>query len=264
MDRSRDQDTVDWDNLRAPAEAETPGRRRLFSFITWPPRRHSSPRDPERGQSLPPPDRDRFRRVYSGHGCKLEMRKNPLGDEVRLTINAQTSLRTMLRELITEESWRHPHTSAGLMEVLGYIDEDRPPGVPDFANFERVVTFIPVINNSSCRSRFGTDPAKAHLAMLRAKELTWIERPLLAIAAMAWRLARGEGLEGDLLKGLTVRTRKGALCWYSPLGLCPVEDYSSDADKYLAVGGRKFDQYWGTNDRFSGIDRESDLGDCEE
>jgi len=163
-----------------------------------------------------PTKRSQFSEVYSGEHCKLEVKSSGrLGREVRLTINAGSSLEKAFDE-INQKSQEKYGRDAIYRGTL-YNDE----GVKEVLKETKVITFTPVVKNSSNKAKFGDTSQDA---LLKENGMDWVDRPYITAATGAFRVGKGFPKDadnigsttdkGDLLKGLVARARSGAVGSY--------------------------------------------------
>ena len=160
-----------------------------------------------------PTKRNQFSEVYSGEHCKLEVRSSGrLGREVRLTINAGSSLEKAFDEINQKSQEKYGRDA--IYKGTLYNDE----GVKEILKETKVITFTPVVKNSSNKAKFGD---ASQDALLKDSGMDWVDRPYITAATGAFRVAKGfpkdadnigsETDRGDLLKGLVARARSGAV-----------------------------------------------------
>ena len=188
-----------------------------------------------------PTNRDQFSEVYAGEHCKLEVRSARLGREVRLTINAGSTLEKVFDEINqkSQEKYGRDAIYRGTMynnqerremeqQVYGraeiyrgtlYADE----GVNDVLKETKVIIFTPVIENSEDKVKFGNALLgnASHDALLKENGMDWVDRPYITAATGAFRVAEGFPEDarligsttdkGDLLKGMVARARSGSV-----------------------------------------------------
>lgn len=175
-----------------------------------------------------PTKRNQFSEVYSGEHCKLEVRSSGrLGREVRLTINAGSSLEKAFYEINQKSQEKYGRKAI----YKGTLYKDI--GVKETLKETKVITFTPVVKNSSNNAKFGD---ASQDALLKENGMDWVDRPYITAATGAFRVAKGFPKDaanigsatdgGDLLMGLVVRARSGGVGSH-PIG---VSDYSSYDD----------------------------------
>jgi hypothetical protein len=188
---------------------------------------------------LTPRQGGQFVEVYSGTYSMLEVGSTKLGPEVRLTLNA-TTIEDVFNEINAISRQKY-----GRIAIQNLLYRDR--GVSDIITTNTVITFIPVLNNSGMRVKYGTEAETSHEGLLNNYDLHFVDRPYLTAAAGAYRVAKGfksdesnelTADEGDLFGGLVVRARDGSIgmdeegwvgCFYDD------NDYACDS---VAVSGR--------------------------
>lgn len=244
---------VDWKNLQAPADRKLTSAQQFLArlkawvrlFLAVPVKPHSV--EEQHADFLP------FQRLYRGYGCMLETRNTSLGMEVRLTIAGNRSLRKIINDMNREAEKKYGRTL--VRDLIYDLNRTGIDDIPNVSMDRRVITFIPVLENSANRVRSGNDPKTSHQALLAEHNMTWVERPWVTIAAAAYRLAKGcpsidwENWEkdkscgfagpdnGDLMKGYAVRTRQGLIYWDYVLELCRSDDYDDLASEKIALAG---------------------------
>ena len=160
-----------------------------------------------------PTKRNQFSEVYSGEHCKLEVKSSGrLGREVRLTINAGSSLEKAFDEINQKSQEKYGRDAIYRGDL--YSDE----GVKEILKETKVITFTPVVKNSSNKDKFGD---ASQDALLKENAMDWVDRPYITAATGAFRVGKGFPKEadnigsttdrGDLLKGLIARARSGAV-----------------------------------------------------
>jgi hypothetical protein len=182
-----------------------------------------------------PTKRGQFSELYAGEHCKLEARSTRLGREVRLTLNAGSTLEKAFDEINAKSQEKFNRDAI----YRGTLYKDSR--VTDVLKETTVITFTPVIKE------FGSDPETSHEALLKKHGMDWVDRPYQTAAAGAFRIAKGfkEGVvigstddKGDLFNGLVARSRSGAVGTDDRYGV--YADGRLDADRYgsLVVSGR--------------------------
>lgn len=161
-----------------------------------------------------PRQRGQFAEAYSGEHCKLEVRSTKLGREVRLTLNAGSTLEKAFDEINAKAQEKYGRDAI----YRGSLYNDA--GVKEVIKESTVITFIPVLKNSGYRVKFGTDAETSHEGLLKKHGLDFVDRPYQTAAAGAYRIAKGFKLgvtvgssedKGDLFEGLVARSRSGAV-----------------------------------------------------
>lgn len=211
------------------------GRQQLLSLYPEVPASSAQP------SVLAPRQRGQFAEAYSGEHCKLEVRSTKLGREVRLTLNAGSTLEKAFDEINAKSQEKYGRDAI----YRGNLYKDA--GIKDVIKESTVITFIPVLKNSANRVKFGTDAETSHEALLKKHGLDFVDRPYQTAAAGAYRIAKGfkEGVsvgstedKGDLFEGLVARSRSGAVGTYVYVG---VDVYGINVDArhdFLVVSGR--------------------------
>lgn len=188
-----------------------------------------------------PRQRGQFAEAYSGEHCKLEVRATKLGREVRLTLNAGSTLEKAFDEINAKSQEKYGRDAI----YRGTLYKDA--GVKDVINESTVITFIPVLKNSGYRVKLGTDAETSHEGLLKKHGLDFVDRPYQAAAAGAYRIAKGfkSGVtvgssedKGDLFEGLVARSRSGAVGTLAGNGVLDYDDRDAYRFGSLVVSGR--------------------------
>jgi hypothetical protein len=225
-------DTVDAKALKG-ISAE--GRQQLLSILPEVPASNAQP------SVSTPTKRGQFAEAYSGEHCKLEVRSTRLGREVRLTINAGSTLEKAFDEINAKSQEKYNRDAI----YRGNLYKDA--GVKDVMKETTVITFTPVLKNSANRVKFGTDAETSHEALLKKHGLDFVDRPHQTAAAGAYRIAKGfkEGVsvgstedKGDLFEGLVARSRSGAVVTSDGYGVFDCDSSDVSAFNFLVVSGR--------------------------
>lgn len=186
--------------------------------------------------------RDQFIDVYSGQNFKVEVRSTPLGREVRLTLNAGSTIKIVFDEINAKSQEEY---NCDIIDRATLYQDFR---VNEIINETTVITLIPVLKDSESRVRSGKDAGTSHEGLLNMHGLNFVNRLYLATAAGAYRLQNGfqpgvpiGSLEdkGDLFGGHIIRSNIGGIGTSADRGIRIYNCHDLRSSPYLSVAGRR-------------------------
>jgi hypothetical protein len=181
-----------------------------------------------------------FQEVYSGTHLSLAVRAGTEGTyEVQYT---QTGSEADARDELNKA---FPNLSNCPNEWQVYLLKNKDMGAAPEQPL--VITFTPLLNESTGLVRNGSDPEEAHSALLQSKDLQFVPDNAISLAMGAFRLAQGfpensadigtTSDKGDLLEGLVVRGAVRSVGSYDD-GVYDSYWYDGRAYVRLGVAGR--------------------------